>query len=294
MNKRALTVIEIEANRVPALQPIPSTLISPDERREPVSLDGGDYLSKPETRRSAALCWFIDTLALAGAAMAGVYVSDWHDPPNVTTVLNDRRKQSMLCLPHCYVIHCLKGAVGGAYQIAPLLRRAAMRSVDQPGGRLRAWPNRSCSCSCIETGRTKRPSAVCRNKPRPRSGRRGPGMIPRADDPNTIVRLLQLHRTARLARGGYDGASLAQLPGMTCARCAVLIHLAQHKVFNQAALAQILDIRPTTLVRLLDWLEAAGFVARMPDPDDRRAHILALISWRSQPRPCRSSRVSMT
>jgi DNA-binding MarR family transcriptional regulator len=99
---------------------------------------------------------------------------------------------------------------------------------------------------------------------------------PRADDPNTIVRLLQLHRTARLARGGYDRALLAQLPGMTCARCAVLIHLAQHKVFNQAALAQILDIRPTTLVRLLDWLEAAGFVARMPDPDDRRAHVLAL------------------
>jgi DNA-binding MarR family transcriptional regulator len=46
-------------------------------------------------------------------------------------------------------------------------------------------------------------------------------------------------------------------------------------VFNQAALAQILDIRPTTLVRLLDWLEAAGLVARMPDPDDRRAHLLA-------------------
>jgi DNA-binding MarR family transcriptional regulator len=99
---------------------------------------------------------------------------------------------------------------------------------------------------------------------------------PVADDPNPIVRLLQLHRTARLARGRYDRELRAQLPGMTCARCAVLIHLAQHKVFNQAALAQILDIRPTTLVRLLDWLEAAGFVARMPDPDDRRAHVLAL------------------
>ena len=74
MNKRALRVIEIEALA-------PSTLISPDERREPVSLDGGDYLSTPETRRSAALRWFIDTLALAGAAMAGVYVGDCLDPP---------------------------------------------------------------------------------------------------------------------------------------------------------------------------------------------------------------------
>jgi hypothetical protein len=75
MNKRAPTAIEIEVLA-------PSTLISPDERREPVSLDGGDYLSKPETPRSAALCWFIDTLALAGAAMAGVYVGDWLDEPN--------------------------------------------------------------------------------------------------------------------------------------------------------------------------------------------------------------------
>ena len=76
MDKRVLRVIEIEAHA-------PSTLISPDERREPVSLDGGDYLSKPETRRSAALRWFIDTLALAGAAMAGVYLGDWLDPSNV-------------------------------------------------------------------------------------------------------------------------------------------------------------------------------------------------------------------
>jgi DNA-binding MarR family transcriptional regulator len=88
---------------------------------------------------------------------------------------------------------------------------------------------------------------------------------PSADDPSPIVRLLQLHRTARLALGRYDRELRAQLPGMTGARCAVLIHLAQHKGFNQAALAQILD-----------GLEAAGFVERMPNPDDRRAHVLAL------------------
>jgi DNA-binding MarR family transcriptional regulator len=97
---------------------------------------------------------------------------------------------------------------------------------------------------------------------------------PSADDPSTTVSLL--YETARLARGRYDRELRAQLPGMTCARCAVLTHLAQHKGLNQAALAEILDIRPTTLVRVLDRLEAAGFVARMPDPDDRRAHVLAL------------------
>jgi hypothetical protein len=37
-----------------------------------------------------------------------------------------------------------------------------------------------------------------------------------------------------------------------------------------------LDIRPIALVRLLDRLEAGGFVERITDPDDRRAHVLAL------------------
>jgi MarR family transcriptional regulator, transcriptional regulator for hemolysin len=97
---------------------------------------------------------------------------------------------------------------------------------------------------------------------------------PRADDPNTIVRLLL--ETARLACRRYDRALRAHLPGMTLGRCAVLVQLAQHARPNQAALAHILDIRPITLVRLLDRLEAGGFVERLPDPDDRRAHVLAL------------------
>src|ERR1700734_1310921 len=95
-----------------------------------------------------------------------------------------------------------------------------------------------------------------------------------ADDPNVIVRLLL--ETARLACSRYDRALRAHLPGMTLGRCAVLIQLAQHGTPNQAPLARILDIRPITLVRLLDRLEAGGFVERIPDPDDRRAHVLAL------------------
>jgi DNA-binding MarR family transcriptional regulator len=97
---------------------------------------------------------------------------------------------------------------------------------------------------------------------------------PSADDPNTIVRLLL--DTARLACSLYDRALRAHLPGMTLGRCAVLIQLAQQERPNQAALARILDVRPITLVRLLDRLEKDGFVERIPDPDDRRAHVLAL------------------
>jgi hypothetical protein len=87
MNKRVLRVIEIEALA-------PSTSISPDERRGPVSLDGGGYLSRPETRRSAALRSFIDTLAFAGAAMAGVYVGDWLDEPNVSGNQTDGKDET--------------------------------------------------------------------------------------------------------------------------------------------------------------------------------------------------------
>ena len=75
MKKQVPTVIEIEGLA-------PSTLTVPDERREPISLDGGDYSSKPETRGRAALRGFIDTLAFAGAAMAGVDVGVWLDEPN--------------------------------------------------------------------------------------------------------------------------------------------------------------------------------------------------------------------
>jgi hypothetical protein len=76
MKKQALTAIEIDALA-------PSTLSAPDERREPVSLDGRDHPSKPETRGRAALRGLIHSFALASCSMAGVYVGVWLDEPNV-------------------------------------------------------------------------------------------------------------------------------------------------------------------------------------------------------------------
>ena len=76
MKKQALTAIDIDALA-------PSTLTAPDARREPVSLDGGDYPSKPETPRQAALRGLIHSFALASCSMAGVYVGVWLDEPNV-------------------------------------------------------------------------------------------------------------------------------------------------------------------------------------------------------------------
>lgn len=45
---------------------------------------------------------------------------------------------------------------------------------------------------------------------------------------------------------------------------------------NQAALAERLDIQPISLTRLIDRMEAAGWVERSPHPHDRRAMQLFL------------------
>ena len=70
--------------------------------------------------------------------------------------------------------------------------------------------------------------------------------VPRAEE-ETIIWLL--HDTARLWRKRYNRAVRAEMPGMTCARCAVLVQLAQRGGTNQATLAQRLAIRPIALVR---------------------------------------------
>jgi MarR family transcriptional regulator, transcriptional regulator for hemolysin len=83
-----------------------------------------------------------------------------------------------------------------------------------------------------------------------------------------------LHETAQLWRRRCERAVRARLPNMTYARCVVLLKLEQSEGLNQVTLAHILDVTPMTLVRLLDRLETAGLVSRLPDPHDRRAYIL--------------------
>jgi DNA-binding MarR family transcriptional regulator len=98
------------------------------------------------------------------------------------------------------------------------------------------------------------------------------GTPPRSVALNELGHLLL--DTARLWRRRYDRVVRARLPGMTYAQCVVLFQLAQPRGLNQATLAHSLDITPATLVHLLDRLETAGLISRLPDPDDRRAHLL--------------------
>lgn len=83
-----------------------------------------------------------------------------------------------------------------------------------------------------------------------------------------------LHDVARLLRKRFD--QRARALGLSRAQWSVLAHLARHDGIKQSALAEILEIEPITLVRLVDRLEAAGWVERRPHGSDRRVKLLHL------------------
>ena len=83
-----------------------------------------------------------------------------------------------------------------------------------------------------------------------------------------------LYDAARLLRRDFDRR--ARSLGLTRAQWSVLAHLNRNEGSNQATVADTLELEPITLVRLLDRLEAAGWVERRPDPSDRRARQLFL------------------
>ncbi len=64
--------------------------------------------------------------------------------------------------------------------------------------------------------------------------------------------------------------------GLTRTQCRTLGRVARNEGINQAGLADLLEIRPMTLVRQIDRMEEAGWIERRPDPADRRARRLFL------------------
>jgi DNA-binding MarR family transcriptional regulator len=64
--------------------------------------------------------------------------------------------------------------------------------------------------------------------------------------------------------------------GLTRAQCRTLGYIARNEGINQAGLADLLEIRPMTLVRQIDRMEEAGWIERRPHPADRRARRLFL------------------
>jgi len=77
-----------------------------------------------------------------------------------------------------------------------------------------------------------------------------------------------LHDVARLIR--VDADKRARAHGMTRAQWGILIWLERQPGLSQKELAEILDVEPITVARLIDRLEARDMVERRPDPKDRR------------------------
>jgi DNA-binding MarR family transcriptional regulator len=84
----------------------------------------------------------------------------------------------------------------------------------------------------------------------------------------TIVTLARLIRT--------EADKRARLHGMTRAQWGILINLERQPGLLQKELAEVLEVEPITVARLVDRLEARGMVERRADPGDRRCWRLHL------------------
>lgn len=83
-----------------------------------------------------------------------------------------------------------------------------------------------------------------------------------------------INDVARLLRT-YADQKAAQF-GMTRAKWAVLARLDRAEGLKQSELADMLDLHPISLTRLLDGLCDNGLIERRADPEDRRAKRLYL------------------
>ena len=67
-----------------------------------------------------------------------------------------------------------------------------------------------------------------------------------------------------------------RVSGLTQAQWGALAQLSRHQGLNQVGLADLLEVQPITVARLIDKLVGLGVVERRPDPNDRRAQQLFL------------------
>ena len=79
----------------------------------------------------------------------------------------------------------------------------------------------------------------------------------------------EIGETAHALRKAFD--RLAVGLGVTRAQWKVLFKLTRTPGLRQVELADLLDLEPITLCRIIDRLEEAELVERVRDPEDRRA-----------------------
>lgn len=90
----------------------------------------------------------------------------------------------------------------------------------------------------------------------------------------------EIGETAHALRKAFDRRAVGL--GVTRAQWKVLFRLTRQPGLRQIELADMLDIEPITLTRIIDRLEEGGLVERVADPTDRRAWRLH-VTARAQP-----------
>lgn len=98
-------------------------------------------------------------------------------------------------------------------------------------------------------------------------------VMPSNPSPEQSIGFL-LTDVSRLLRRDFDRRVRAL--GLTQAQWRAIVHLAREEGINQTALAERLEVKPITLGRLIDRMQAAGWVRRTADAKDRRASRLFL------------------
>ena len=85
-----------------------------------------------------------------------------------------------------------------------------------------------------------------------------------------------LNDTARMFRRAYNARTKGS--GITALQSRVLSYLARYPGIRQGPLAELIEVEPITLSRMIDRLEESNLVERRADPTDRRAWQLHLTS----------------
>ncbi|PWK37249.1 MarR family transcriptional regulator [Cupriavidus plantarum] len=85
----------------------------------------------------------------------------------------------------------------------------------------------------------------------------------------------------RLTGKRFDDLARASLD-LTRAQCRALAYLSHYGEINQVRLADLMDVAPISAGRLLDRMEDGGWIARRPNPDDRRERMVRMTDKAAQ------------
>jgi MarR family transcriptional regulator, transcriptional regulator for hemolysin len=81
-----------------------------------------------------------------------------------------------------------------------------------------------------------------------------------------------MHDAARLMRKRFE--TLAAAYGLSAAQWRLMVRLVKEEGVAQARLAELLEIEPISVSRLLDRMEESGWVERRQDAGDRRVRTI--------------------